>query len=730
MKRDEFRRVFDNIEYTKEFTESMEEKLSTSPSAQLEDGYTEAVSGVEISRRSRIVRIAGTAAACLALVGSCVGIGFAMKGSFKPDDDVLSSVNDNTSANASTETATVPTLDMLIDSRLPYTDLSGKTEDELLSIGNDYYNAACELYLLKIGSSISLECDYNISATGKNGTTYYLVKDERFNSISDINDFLHTVFRDYETASLAQFHEEDGKLYYSMLSTPIDYTNYEGWDINFVEATDEKITYQINAYFNDGEAGKNVQSFPAKFTLVPENGKWKVDEFFYPTDIPLYGDIEHEFSNDSAEELKTKLRTMLTEAELYSYSICSPYFEDTHADEVVGSVDPLELGWAIMDPDSFDFYWLITNGKTKQEMLDEIYSYFTEDYETNFDELVIERDGNVYAKIQPLDFDPFHDYTASNDAMEITTRNNKETVVQVYVDCTEAIDYFYANNIGMSVLPEDYKYTYIQKVVLVNTEDGWRISEYTPYAELRNEAIMACPEMQPYIDDNGMINAPDVNEPIDYSSYIGIWTSDNGDTLTVHDMNDETIEFTIEYSGIGSVTASAVMGNEEYGQMTYFNTMDDDSQIGIEGNIYYSEGCLSVYLHRTENENIPESVSFYKKDEKSQSAANGGINPADYIGTWRVDGDAYGYELNVISADDTEIVFEYSSYRSFGTSPITAEIYCGGSAYFNTLGADDNINIEGNLNLNSDGTISLEITSSESSMVTVGTCITFNTKVQ
>lgn len=34
MKRDEFRRVFDNIEYTKEFTESMEEKLSTPPSVQ------------------------------------------------------------------------------------------------------------------------------------------------------------------------------------------------------------------------------------------------------------------------------------------------------------------------------------------------------------------------------------------------------------------------------------------------------------------------------------------------------------------------------------------------------------------------------------------------------------------------------------------------------------------------------------------------------------------------
>lgn len=638
MKRDEFRRVFDNIEYTKEFTESMEKKLSTSPSVQLEEGYTEAVSGVEISRRSRIVRIAGTVAACFALVGSCVGIGFAMKGSFKSDDDVLSSVNDNTSATASseivTETATVPTLDMLIDSRLPYTDLSGKTEEELLSIGNDYYNAACELYLLKIGASISLECDYSISAAGKNGTTYYLVKDEGFNSISDINNFLHTVFRDYETANLAQFHEEDGKLYYSMLSTPIDYTNYEGWDINFVEANDEKITYQVNAYFNDGEAGKNVQSFPAKFTLVPENGKWKVEEFLYPTDIPLYGDIEHEFSNDSAEELKTKLRTMLTEADMYSYSIYSPYFDDTHADEVVGSVDPLELGWAIDDGDNVGFFWLLTNGKTKQDLYDEIYCYFTEDYETNFDELVIERDGNVYTKIQPVDFDPFHNYMASNDFIEIAERNNQEIVAYINVDCTEAVDEFYALNIGMSVLPEGYRYTYPQEVVLVNTENGWRISEYTPYAELRSKAIIDCPEMQPYIDENGMINAPDIDEPIDQTS---------------------------------------------------------------------------------------------SEDNTSSSAE---INYSDYIGTWRVDGDEYGYELNVISADDTKVVFELSSYRSFATSPITAEIYCGGSAYFNTLGADDNINIEGNLNLNSDGTISLEIISSESSLITAGDRKTFNTKVQ
>ncbi len=634
MKRDEFRRVFDNIEYTKEFTESMEEKLSTSPSVQSEDGFTEAVSGVEISRQSRIVRIAGTVAACLAIVGSCVGIGFAMKGAFKPDDDVLSSVNDNTSENASTETATVPTLDMLIDSRLPYTDLSGKTEDELLSIGNDYYNAACELYLLKIGASISLECDYNISTTGKNGTTYYLVKDEIFNSISDINDFLHTVFRDYETANLAQFHEEDGKLYYSMLSTPIDYTNYEGWDINFVEATDEKITYQVNAYFNDGEAENNVQSFPAKFTLVPENGKWKVEEFLYPTDIPLYGDIEHEFSNDSAEELKTKLRSMLTEAELYSYTLYSPYFDDTHIDEVVGSVDPLELGWAIDDGDNFGFFWLLTNGKTKQELYDEIYCYFTEDYETNFDELVIERDGNVYTKIQPSDYNPFHDYTASNDAMEIITRNNKEIVAYINIDCTEAVDEFYALNIGMSVLPEGYRYTYPQEVVFVNTDDGWKISDYIPYSDFRMRSLYDCPEMQEYIDENGNIKVPDADEPNDNKS---------------------------------------------------------------------------------------------SEDNTSSSA---GINYDDYIGTWRVDGDEYGYELNVISADDAKVVFEYSCYRSFGTSPITAEILCGGSAYFNTLGDDDNINIEGNLNLNSDDTISLEIISSESSMVTAGNRITFNTKVQ
>lgn len=727
MKRDEFRRVFDNIEYTKEFTESMEEKLSTPPSVQPEDGFTEAVSGVEISRQSRIVRIAGTVAACLAIVGSCVGIGFAMKGAFKPDDDVLSSVNDNTSENASTETATVPTLDMLIDSRLPYTDLSGKTEDELLSIGNDYYNAACELYLLKIGASISLECDYSISAVGKNGTTYYLVKDEGFNSISDINDFLHTVFRDYETANLAQFHEEDGKLYYSMLSTPIDYTNYEGWDISFVEANDEKITYQVNAYFNDGEAGKNVQSFPAKFTLVPENGKWKVEEFLYPTDIPLYGDIEHEFSNDSAEELKTKLRTMLTEAERYTYAISSPYIGDTHFYEVVGSVDPLELGWAIYVDDGFGTYWLLTNGKTKQDLYDEIYRYFTDDYETNFDELVIERDGKTYVQIQPIDFEPFYDYTASNDPIEIAERNNQEIVAYINVDCTEAVDEFYALNIGMSVLPEGYRYTYPQEVVLVNTDDGWKISEYTPYAKLRNEAIIACPEIQEYIDENGNIKVPDVNESNDYSSYIGVWTSENGDKLTVHEMDDETIEFTIEYNGIESVTASAAMG---YGQMSYFNTMDDDSQPGIEGNIYYSEGGLSVFLHQTENETIPTEVSFSKIGGTAQSAAYGGINPADYIGLWRVDGDEYGYELNVISADDAKVVFEYSSYRSFGTSPITAEILCGGSAYFNTLGDDDNINIEGNLNLNSDGTISLEIISSENSMVTAGNRITFNIKVQ
>lgn len=724
MKRDEFRRVFDNIEYTKEFTKSMEEKLSTPPSVQSEDGFTEAVSGVEISRQSRIVRIAGTVAACLAIVGSCVGIGFAMKGSFKPDDDVLSSVNDNTSENVSTETATVPTLDMLIDSRLPYTDLSGKTEDELYEIGKRYFEAACELHLMNGGASIALDCDYTNTIDNGTDMNFYLVQDDNISSISDAEELYHSVFSETWEFEEGFFFEQDGSLYYSCDNNAYNNACYEGWEFHFIEATDAKITYQVNAFFNDGETGSNVYSVPCEFSLIPEGAEWKVESFIYPAGIPTESE-EPEIPLD--EETAAQLRKFLTEAERYTYALSSPYIGDTHFYEVVGSVDPLELGWAIEDTNGPGFYWLLTNGKTKQDLYDEIYRYFTDDYETNFDELVIERDGKTYVKTQPIDFELFYDYTASNDPIEIAERNNQEIVAYITVDCTEAIDYFYANNIGMSALPEGYRYTYPQEVVFVNTDDGWRISEYTPYAELRNEAIIACPEMQEYIDENGNIKAPDVIESNDYSSYIGVWTSENGDKLTVHEMDDETIEFTIEYNGIESVTASAAMG---YGQMSYFNTMDDDSQTGIEGNIYYGESWLSVFLHQTENETIPTEVSFSKIGDTAQSAANGGINPADYIGLWRVDGDEYGYELNVISADDAKVVFEYSCYRSFGTSPITAEILCGGSAYFNTLGADDNINIEGNLILNSDDTISLEIISSESSMVTAGNRITFNTKVQ
>lgn len=618
MTRDEFRKVFDNLEYTKEFTESMEEKLSTSPSVQLDDGYTEAVSGVEVRRQSRIVHIVGTAAACLTLVGSCVGVGFAMKGYFKSDDDVLSSVNDNTSENASTVTATVPTFDMLIDSRLPYADLSGKSREELHEIGMKYFEAACELHLMNGGASIALDCDYTNTIDNGTDMNYYLVQYDNISSISDAEELYYSIFSQSWEFEEGFFLEQDGSLYYSCDNNAYNNACYEGWDINFVEATDEKIKYQVNAYFNDGEAGSNVQSYPAQFTLIPENGEWKVQNFIYPTVIPTEGEEPEPLD----EETAAQLRKFLTEADRNCYLITSPYVDfDQYYDTINGKTSMEELeeqGLAFFGCDINDgWYYRVTNGKSEQELLDEHHSYFTEEYYDNFDDIVTERDGVAYVASPPAHYYPFHDFEASADEITIKSKSDTEVVIEVAVDCTEAVVDYYQYNIVNSPLPEGYKYTYPQEIVLVNTEDGWRISDYIPYSDFRRISLYDCPEMQEYIDS--------------------------------------------------------------------------------EGGIIYNPLIVD--------------------------------NPEEFIGLWRVDGDEYGYELNVISADDIKVVFELSSYRSFGTSPITAE-HLSGYGYFNTLGDDDNINIEGNLNLNTDGTIYLEITSSESSMVTVGTCITFNTKVQ
>lgn len=333
-------------------------------------------------------------------------------------------------------------------------------------------------------------------------------------------------------------------------------------------------------------------------------------------------DSSHNLS-DIDEETAAQLRKFLTEADRNCYLITSPYVDfDQYYDTIHGEISMEELeeqGLAFFGSDFGDgWYYRVTNGKSEQELLDEHHSYFTKDYYDNFDDIVTERDGVAYVTSPPADYYPFHDFEASADEITIKSQSDTEVVIEVAVDCTEAVVDYYQYNKVNSPLPEGYKYTYPQEVVLVNTEDGWRISDYIPYSDFRMRSLYDCPEMQEYI--------------------------------------------------------------------------------GSEGNIIYNP--------------IIE------------------INPEDFIGIWRVDGDEYGYELNVISADDTKVVFELSSYRSFSTSPITAEILCGGSAYFSTLGDDDNINIEGNLSFNTDGTIYLEITSSESSVVTVGTCITFNTKVQ
>lgn len=319
MKNNKFRKAFDNIDYTDEFRQKMRDKLSQPAEAvskTSDEDYSQRVEGVEIIRRSSITRYVRPVAACLAAVVGIGAIGIAMRGAFNSDEEPLASrLDDNKeTTEIATELASVPTLDMFISSKIPYTELSGKTDDELHEIGMRYFEAACELHLVNGGTSIALNCDYTKSFDDETDMNFYLVQYDKVSSISDAENLYRSVFSETWEFEEGFFREQDGSLYYSCDNAAYDNVYYEGWEFHFVEAADEKITYRVDAFFNDGVAGRNIQTVPCEFSLIPEDGVWKVQSFIYPAGIPMYGGEDGGVDCELPENESSEYEGVTTEA--------------------------------------------------------------------------------------------------------------------------------------------------------------------------------------------------------------------------------------------------------------------------------------------------------------------------------------------------------------------------------------------------------------------------------
>ena len=120
MNKDDFRRSYDEIDYTDEFRTTMRKKLSEpSTIKQTSNEYINTVEGVDTMKRNRILHTVTTIAACGVLVTAGGAIGFAIKGASGQDSKPITSSQSpsvSTSDTSHTETSTTSTfIFMIID---------------------------------------------------------------------------------------------------------------------------------------------------------------------------------------------------------------------------------------------------------------------------------------------------------------------------------------------------------------------------------------------------------------------------------------------------------------------------------------------------------------------------------------------------------------------------------------------------------------------------------------
>lgn len=525
----DFNNVFENLDYTSEFKQKMEEKLSAKAGfIHSTNENADYVSGVERVEGNRIIYKIVTVAASIAVIAGGVGLAARIGKTPIVDNPMPPTATNATYITDTTDTTTETTTEAIITDEndfiykdkynYPLTDLQSKDDAELLEIGNAYYEAALQRFIIQYGAATSL---FTLEQPAENEMlpdsfedffNYHIVNDENINSVEDIKNMYYSVFdSEWEFNKDDRFTEYNDTLYYHISPAPSILCNifYNGWDIKLDSVNDNEIKYTIIALFNDGiEYDKTASTVELPFTLINVNGEWKVADFTLaissgPDETPpTYSPIELiDEENMTDEELAETLKEVICNADKYTYHSVTPYqysgevyYRQYEADpEAIGKAYieyAVEKGWCFPADRN---WWIIPDNKTKQTLYDEIYMRFTEDYKTNFENLVIEKNGKAYyEEVAYGDATAFIvDYNNIGD-VKIKSRNNERIVADVYFDYSSYVIRSCWEQLSELGIDENYKYMYPQEVELIKTVHGWRINKYIPYAQLRDEALENC----------------------------------------------------------------------------------------------------------------------------------------------------------------------------------------------------------------------------------------------
>lgn len=331
MKRDDFRKIYEEIDYTDEFKAEMRKKLSEPAKIRTtSDEYESSVEGVETINRSKITRTISTIAACGVLVAAGGAIGLAMKGLSNKNSDSLSSVSEEKTKSNVIEASTLtidttseePT-EIIVNNKgyfnkleLPDIDPANDTNEEITEAIRKYVTAAdeyCFESMLPASypdyyANSDPDNPYNVEELERNGDVitdeygigFYAFKENTITLSSVKEDVLSVYSKDYNQLDeiLSCFKEENGKLYCKWIGGVFEgFYDFSDSEIQIKSKDENKIVADVYMDFTDWVIsgynrfdeipeeikylfGDNYKyEYPQQITLIREDNGWRISEY-------------------------------------------------------------------------------------------------------------------------------------------------------------------------------------------------------------------------------------------------------------------------------------------------------------------------------------------------------------------------------------------------------------------------------------------------------------------
>ncbi len=332
MKKEDFRKIYEEVDFTDEFKAKMRKKLSEPVQIKItSDEYENTVEGVDTMKRNKIMHTVGAIAACGVIVTAVGAVGFAMKGASKNDSEPMSSASDDItipsqtevlstiiigekSTETTTEAVTEEPTKIIIDSEnnstyfnklgLPDIDPENDTNEEIIEAVRKYVTAADEysfdtMLPFSYPETYAEEWYDDINITVEDAVKrgdmiidsknmwYYAFKEDNLTLEGIKEDVLSVYSEDYRLLNeiWSSFKEENGKVYCKFTGGDFaGFLDFSDSRIEIKSKDENKIVADVYINFNDWILeGYHDYYVPEEMKyLFPEDYKYE-----YPQQITL-----------------------------------------------------------------------------------------------------------------------------------------------------------------------------------------------------------------------------------------------------------------------------------------------------------------------------------------------------------------------------------------------------------------------------------------------------------